>query len=213
MQILHIVPAAFEYFEDIRKEAFDLVDSLNSLGYDCEIITLQYSAVSKRLEKQVAQETKQRMQFEKIYNDTELKEQMDKAEIIHLHVPFLGMGKKLLKYKQDNPQKKFIITFHQNLPYTDFFTIIIWLYNSFYLRRLVNLADFVVAENEQIFRQGGGFSYLKDLKKFVSLDNFIDFIIKNDPNLTERLNSFKLDKSNIHTAVAYGELYRLLSGE
>ncbi len=213
MKILHIVPAAFEYFEDIRERAFDLVDDLNQLGFDSEIVTLQYSAVSKRLEKKVAQETKKRIGFEKIYSGEELSEKIAKADVVHLHAPFLGMGKKLLKYKREHPQKKFLITLHRNLPYVDFFTIIIWLYNGFYLKRLMNVADFVVAENEQVFRAGGGFSYLKDLRKFVPMDNFSGFILENNQSLTEKIDALKLNKQNLYMAVAYGELYRLLSGE
>jgi len=213
MKILHIVPTAFEYFEKIRSEAFGLVDDLNNLGFACEIITLQYSAVSKRLKSRVAEESEERIGFEKNYGDKELADKLDKADIIHLHAPFLGMGKKLLKYKREHKEKKFLITMHANLPYSDLFTIIIWLYNGFYLKRLMNEADFVVAENEQIFRAGGGFSYLHDLQKFVPMNNFTDFILENNPGLTEKIDNLKLNKPDLYAAVAYGELYRLLSGE
>ncbi len=213
MRILHIVPAAFEYFEVIRKEAFDLADSLNALGFESELITLQYSPVSRRFEKKVAEETKKRVNFERNYSEDEILEKFNQHDIIHLHIPFLGMGKKILKFKKNNPQKKFVITLYENLPYVDFFTIIIWLYNSYYVKRLINLADFVVAGSEQIFRRSGGFSYLKDEKKFVPLDSFVEFILENNFDLTKKINNLKLNKSNIHTAVAYGELYRLLGGE
>jgi len=213
MKILHIVPTAFEYFESIRKEAFDLVDSLGQLGFEVDIITLQYGAVSKRFENKIAQETKERIGFEKMYSGDELFEKMEKADIIHLHTPFLGMGGKLLKYKREHPQKKFVITLYQNLPYIDFFTIIIWLYNNYYLRRLMNVADFVVAENEKVFRSGRGFAYLKDLNKFVSMENFNAFLLESNPHLTENINNLNINKQNLYTTVAYGELYRLLSGE
>ncbi|MDO9509874.1 MAG: glycosyltransferase family 4 protein [Candidatus Magasanikbacteria bacterium] len=213
MKILHIVPTAFEYFENIRKEAFGLVDSLGQLGFDVDIITLQYDAVSKRFQNKIAQETKERIGFKKIYSKDELVEKIEEADIVHLHTPFLGMGKKLLKYKKEHPQKKFIITLYQNLPYSDLFTIIIWLYNNYYLRRLMNVADFVIAENEQIFRSGGGFAYLKDLNKFVSIENFKIFLLESNPRLIENINNLKINKTNLHTAVAYGELYRLLGGE
>lgn len=213
IKVLHIVPSAFDYFEKIRKEAFLLVDSLNELGFDNYVFTLQYQAVNKRLEKKVQGETRGKMGFEKIYNIGEVKDKMDEADIIHLHVPFLGMGKKILEYKKNNPQKKFIVTVHSGLPYIDFFTIIIWLYNGWYLSKIFAIADFVAVENEEIFKKSGGFSKLKDEKKLVLINNFINFIKDNNPTLTEKFDELKKNDSSTYSALAYGELYRLLRGE
>lgn len=213
IKVLHIVPSAFDYFEKIRKEAFLLVDSLDELGFDNYVFTLQYEAVNKRLEKKVQRETKGKMGFEKIYNIAEIKDKMDEADIIHLHVPFLGMGKKILEYKKKNPQKKFIVTLHPGLPYVDFFTIIIWLYNSWYLGKMFAIADFVAVENEDIFKKAGGFAKLKDEKKLVLINNFINFIKENNPVIEGKLDELKKNDLPTYSALAYGELYRILRGE
>ncbi len=213
IKVLHIVPSAFDYFEKIRKEAFLLVDSLDELGFDNYVFTLQYEAVNKRLEKKVQRETKGKMGFEKIYNIAEIKDKMDEADIIHLHAPFLGMGKKILEYKKNNPQKKFIVTLHPGLPYVDFFTIIIWLYNSWYLGKMFAIADFVAVENEDIFKKAGGFAKLKDEKKLVLINNFINFIKKNNPVIEGKLDELKKNDLPTYSALAYGELYRILRGE
>lgn len=213
IKILHIVPAAFDYFEEIRKEAFLLVDGLSELGFENYVFTLQYEAVNKRLEKKVQGETKGKMGFEKMYNITEIKQKMDEADIVHLHTPFLGMGKKILEYKKNNPQKKFVVTVHRGLQYVDFFTIIIWLYNNWYLSKIFKIADFVCATDEDVFEKQGGFSKLQDKKKFVPINNFINFINENNPALTEKLGELKINNSQTHSALAYGELYRILHGE
>ncbi|HNU96132.1 MAG TPA: hypothetical protein PKH95_01870 [Candidatus Magasanikbacteria bacterium] len=213
IKVLHIVPSAFDYFEKIRKEAFLLVDSLDELGFDNYVFTLQYEAVNKRLEKKVQRETKGKMGFEKIYNIAEIKDKMDEADIIHLHAPFLGMGKKILEYKKKNPKKKFIVTLHPGLPYVDFFTIIIWLYNSWYLGKMFAIADFVAVENEDIFKKAGGFAKLKDEKKLVLINNFINFIKENNPVIEGKLDELKKNDLPTYSALAYGELYRILRGE
>ncbi|HRY36383.1 MAG TPA: hypothetical protein P5230_00670 [Candidatus Magasanikbacteria bacterium] len=213
MKILHIIPSAFEYFGDIRKQAFALVENLGDLGFENYVFTLQYGVVGKRLETEIDQITKGKINFEKIQNQEDVDEKLAEADIIHLHVPFMGMGKKLAVYKEKNPQKKIVITVYQNLPYVDFFTIIIWLYNSWYLRKLFNLADFVCAENERVFKDCGGFSLLRDEKKFVPINDFINFIKENNPSLAGQFRGPEKNGPEIENALAYGELYRLLNGE
>ncbi len=213
MKILHIVPSAFEYFGDIRKQAFSLIEGLDDLGFENYVFTLQYDIVGKRLQKEIGETTGGRMKFEKIQNQDDVEKKLAEADVIHLHAPFMGMGKKLKIFKENNPQKKFIVTVYQNLPYLDFFTIIIWLYNSWYLRKLFNLADFVCAENDKIFRSIGGFSMLRDEKKFVPINEFINFIKENNPSLAERLSGPEKFGPQTENALAYGELYRLLGGE
>ena len=212
MKILHFVPSAFEYFDEIREGAFKLIDGLDELGFNNYVFTLQYSAVSKRLEKEVKKESKGKLGFEKIHNLEEVEAKMAEADVIHLHAPFLGMGKKLLEFKKKFPQKKFVVTVYEDLPYTDFFTIIIWLYNSWYLKRILNVCDFVCADDEQKFREARGFSILKDGKKFVSINNFINFINENNPSLAEKFGGMTKNPY-FQKALAYGELYRLLHGE
>lgn len=213
LKILHFVPSAFEYFDNIRKEAFTLIDSLGELGFENYVFTLQYSTVSKRLEKEIKEKTKDKMGFEKIHTMEEVEDKINEADIVHLHAPFLGMGKKLLEYKKKYPQKKFIVTVYRNLPYVDFFTIIIWLYNSWYLKRILNICDFVCASDEQVFKEARGFSMLKDEKKFVSIINLINFINDNNPSLAEKFGEVKIKTPQFQNALAYGELYRLLNGE
>ena len=213
IKILHFIPSAFEYFEDIRKEAFALIDALNELGFENFAFTLQYEAVNKRVKKEVSGKTRGRMNFEKIYNEKELEAKLDEADIIHLHAPFLGMGKKLVLYKQKYPRKKFVITLYRDLPYVDLFTIIIWLYNGWYLRKLMGVADFVCAKDESIFKKAGGFSMLKDDKKFMSITDLVNFINNNNPALAEEYSGLDIKGPQLHNALAYGELYRILHGE
>lgn len=213
MKILHIIPSAFSYFEVIRKNSFILVDGLNDMGFENYIFTLQYSAVNKRMEKEVKEQTKNKMNFEKIYSENEFEEKMDWADIIHLHAPFLGMGKKILNYKEKNPQKKLVITVNKNLQYVDFFTIIIWLYNKWYLNKLIQKADFVCATDETVMEKTVGNRIKKDDKKFVPLNDLFDFINKNNPLLSTELKNIKIKGEQLQNAVAYGELYRILNGE
>lgn len=213
MKVLHIVPSAFNYFDEVRKSVFELVGNLEEFGLDNYVFTLQYSTVNKRLEKEVEVQSKNKMSFEKIYNKEGFEEKLDWADIIHLHTPFLGMGKNILAYKKKHPQKKLLVTVHKNLQYIDFFTIIIWLYNRWYLNKIIEKADFVCAEDETIFEKTTGKKLRKDDKKFISLNYLINFINKDSPLLTEKLKDLKIKGPQSQEAVAYAELYRILNGE
>ena len=213
MKILHIVPSAFEYFGEIRERAFDLIEGLSELGFDNYVFTLQYGTVTKRFQKEVAAKTGGGLGFEKIHGPQEIDEKMEQADIIHLHAPFLGLGRKLLIFKTKHPEKKIIVSLYRNLPYTDLFTIIIWMYNNWYLKKLVNLADYVCAEDEQILKSFGGSNMLKDLNKFISLTNFINFINETNPSLAEEAQGLTLSGPQLQSCLAYGEIYRMLSGD
>ncbi|EKD42976.1 MAG: hypothetical protein ACD_72C00515G0006, partial [uncultured bacterium] len=47
MRVLHIIPSAFDYFDDIRSEAFKMIDAEIEMGIDAEAMTLEYGAPTK----------------------------------------------------------------------------------------------------------------------------------------------------------------------
>jgi len=88
MQVTHIIPAAFNYFDDIKEEAFGLVEKLPYFGVAVEAFTLQYNNVSKKNPtgaegKPVSKE----MEFDSMGNVVSMLDSLENSDIVHVHCP------------------------------------------------------------------------------------------------------------------------------
>lgn len=143
LRVLHIIPAAFDYFDDIKDYAFGLVGEMNSYeDITANVLTLQYGTPSPTEKEQVEklapkQEYLGSQPLAKAVDDFSL------YNIIHLHAPFLGAAKKILQWKIKNPEIPLIITYYHGVEATDLIALGIKWYNSYYLKKLFRAADAV----------------------------------------------------------------------
>ena len=139
MKILHIIPSAFEYFDDIRAQAFEFLEAENKLGIESDAITLEYGAVSRRKKFEAATIAPSRNYLgqESIEKNVQAWEYYD---IVNLHAPFFGAGGKIINFLESNPDKVFLMTYHYDFKTTDFFSFFIKLYNYYYLPKLFKKA-------------------------------------------------------------------------
>ena len=214
MKILHIIPAAFEYFEDVKKVAFRIVESQNEVGAHADAFALQYSSHDISAENQ-----KNKNKFTKAMMDKnagrsakfptiEYKglQAIDKSiscfndyDIVHLHTPFFGAGRKILKWKKLNPDKKFVISFYVDFKSKDLFSFFIKLYNSYYLPRLFKIADLLIGLEEESFFQTFAHHYVDDFDKMVFM---IDKDSVDYSKLTIKENGVKLSSEEFAKTLA-----------
>lgn len=150
MKITHIIPSAFEYFDDIRDRAFSWVEALGDLGVDVEVFTLQYGgkppaevrqevaavAPSRTYEKTVPVQTMTKI----ITTGLTPKE----PEIIHLHTPFLGGAGQILDFIKSRPNAHLVVTHHRPVKFEDLISVYIYFYNHYYLPKFFTLADAIL---------------------------------------------------------------------
>lgn len=48
MRVVHIIPSAFDYFDDIRSSAFALIAAEGKQGVESEALTIQYGTVTAK---------------------------------------------------------------------------------------------------------------------------------------------------------------------
>jgi len=170
-KIAHIVPSAFEYFDDIKKNAFETVERLNILGVECLITTLQYQETKKKDLKKIIG-TKEKpghapsYKFKGIQNIDKAIASFDDYDIVHLHCPFLGAGGRILKWRKQNPNKPLIVTYYRRVELVDTFSFFIILYNKYYLSRILKLAN-IIAVFPETFKKTS-FVGLED-KKIINI--------------------------------------------
>lgn len=143
MKVLHIIPSAFDYFDDIRSDAFKIIQIEGEYGVESQAITLEYGVVTKREKKEikVSAPDKKYLGQETIEKNSELWSEFD---IINLHCPFLGAAGKIFDWAKNNPDKSVVMTYHHDFKITDFFSWFIKLYNNFYLPKIFKQAKIVL---------------------------------------------------------------------
>src|SRR3989339_308598 len=146
MRIFHIIPSAFDYFDDISDRAFKLVDKLTDLGVDVDAMTVQYGTVKKSTERHVKSVAPSR----EYLGNVSVAAALEKAigyDVIHVHCPMLGALGRILQIKRQFPEKPLIVTIYRSVPSKDLFSILIQLYNGYYLPRIKKAADAITGPN------------------------------------------------------------------
>lgn len=150
MKILHIIPSAFDYFTDIKKAAFKIVEKLSQTEIEIEVITLQYDQPSKKARAEISgDEEKQISGVAPSYDysgQISLKKSLDSLpdfDLIHLHVPFLGGARSIIQDLKKENMPPLLISYYRPILLVDFFSLLIKWYNQYYLSRLFSLAKIV----------------------------------------------------------------------
>lgn len=150
MKIAQIVPAAFEYFDDIKKNAFEIVEKLSSYGVESHIATLQYEQPKRRERAKLTGEPSQGIKgaapsysFKGLRPIDQVISSLSQYDLVHLHCPFLGAAGRIYNWKKKDPDTPLVITYYRQVELADLLSFFIRLYNNYYLPKIFNLADVV----------------------------------------------------------------------
>lgn len=149
MRVIHVIPSAFEYFNDIRSQAFKLLDGLHKLGVETEAFTLQYGLPDKEEKASIKKASPSVHNFIENFDVNSAIVNFSNFDVVHLHCPFLGAAGKILRWKNQNPNVPLVVTFYRQVRITDLMSLFIKLYNMFYLPKIFKLADAVSQFNPQ----------------------------------------------------------------
>lgn len=188
MNVLHIIPSAFDYFDDIRSEAFALLDSLEHFGVHSEAFTVQYSSVNKRLKTEVGADTdlvsspmpveppaKPVRHFMEMNSIPEMLEAAASFDVVHLHVPILGAARRVWRWKQTSTTP-LVVSYYRPVAMPDLFSVGVMCYNMYYLPKLFRAAQAVTSQDQKLFRRAFGRSIFDKVKYFELSDStmFLD---------------------------------------
>jgi hypothetical protein len=115
MRVTHIVPAAFNYFEDIRSAAFQLAGGLQNIGIEAELFTLQYESVNKKMKTEAQEASKNTHAYIGSMNGRDLIEDLNGSDLVHMHCPFLGAARLILQWRQYNPRTPFLVSYYRDV--------------------------------------------------------------------------------------------------
>ncbi len=168
MKVLHIIPSAFDYFDDIRSESFGLLEEEGDLGLESDAISVSYGGITKK-EKIEVMSTAPSRRYIGQEDFKKTIEAWNYYDIINLHCPFFGELGTILKWSKEHPEKCLIITYHHDFITPDFFGYLIKMYNYYYLPKLFDLAKSVVFFAERRNLSKTGIKILKNSSKIAVL--------------------------------------------
>ena len=209
MKVLHIIPAAFDYFDDIKLSAFSLLENQTKLGISAEALTLQYSRGVSKTSREEVVKVAPTARYQGTTPITEAVASFADFDILHAHCPFLGAGGRILQWKKEHPHQPLAITFYRRVNISDLFSLGIWWYNWYYLPRMCAGGEAVAAVSAEIFEQNSGGRYLKDKSKFIEIDDTSFFL---GEDLTKDNNQVQLSPAE-REAGKYLWLYNKLLEE
>ena len=191
MRVIHIIPSAFNYFDDIRALAFELMEGLNGLGLENEAVAVQYGTTTKKTEAAVGHAAPSR-RYIGTENFAETLRDLQNYDIVHLHCPGLGALGKICAWKKNNPGVPLVASYYRGVPLADFFSLFMILYNNFYLPRIFRSAEAITCFSGEIFRASRASGYLKNAGKLTVLGGLDSFA------LTKKTDEVKLtDKQGV----------------
>lgn len=141
MRVIHIIPSAFDYFDDIRSQAFKLLDGLHKLGVETEAFTLQYGTTNKAEKASIKSASPSVHDYIGNFDIDDAVASFSDFDIVHLHSPFFGGAGKILNWKKLNPDIPFVITYYRAVRILDLMSLFIKFYNAYYLPKIYKLAQ------------------------------------------------------------------------
>lgn len=172
MRVLHIIPSAFNYFDDIRVHAFAVVDGLHRLGIETEAFTVQYGSVGKNLTESVKSVSPAHT-LAATTGAQGLGDSLQEFDVVHVHCPFLGAARQLLQWKQAFPGKLLVVTYYRDVSFSDGFSLFVKIYNAYFLPKIFRAADVVICNSVNELTQFKGAKYIPAQQKLIGLDEII----------------------------------------
>jgi hypothetical protein len=143
LRVLHVIPSAFEYFDDIKNYAFGLVGEMDRYtGIVADVFTLQYGSPTHS-EKEKTSTLAPEQEYIGSEPLPEAVEDFLSYDLIHLHAPFLGGAKQMLQWKQNHPETPLVITYYRDVDVTDLIALGIRWYSNYYLKKLFRQANLI----------------------------------------------------------------------
>ncbi len=159
MRIAQIVCIFPPYFGGMGNSVFHLATNLYKLNQSVTVFTPQYYPEQEKvfdteLVKKIPVDLERQLQFVRRLEPSvkygfaarlgQLKEELKKFDLVHLHYPFFGTALLIKKWKQQNPNIPLVITYHMDNFASGWKGLIFNLYSYFFLKPILNSADLLI---------------------------------------------------------------------
>ena len=142
MKVLHLVPSAFEYYDDIRSRVSGWLNHMPEFGVEVEVVTIYYGTTAQGMKKQTAAESP-KSKFIGRVETGEVVSNWGDYDLIHWHCPFMGGARHFLDAVISHPDIPLVVTVHRLPRFGDILEIVMYWYNRYWLRKILRVATAV----------------------------------------------------------------------
>lgn len=180
MKIAHIVSTYPPYYGGMGNVVFETVKELSARGHDVRVFTPLYGTEEER-EQQIAEQEElvERIKAPVTFGNAaympSIRRELDEMDIVHLHYPFFGTANLVRKWKQRNPEKKLVITYHMDNRAKGWKGLFFTYYSAFWLPKILTSADLLIGSSlDYIEASDAAKLYREDPKKWIGLPFGVD---------------------------------------
>ncbi|OGH64054.1 MAG: hypothetical protein A2821_03560 [Candidatus Magasanikbacteria bacterium RIFCSPHIGHO2_01_FULL_41_23] len=161
MKIAQIVCRYPPYYSGMGTVVFETAVNLAKRGHSVEVITPEYYEAKEikevdepeekihapRLQKEI--DYARRLEPSVTYGNAARLPNLDKElaefDIVHLHYPFFGTANAVRRWKQKNPHKPLVVTYHMDTRATGWLDLVFKLYARYFMPKILSVADAIVS--------------------------------------------------------------------
>lgn len=209
MKVIHIIPSAFDYFNDVRELSMRLVETERGLGVNSEAYTLQYGPVTSK-QKGEMRDKAPSIGFISMNSSSALINDLGNYDIVHLHTPFLGMAGSILKWKKNHLAKPLVVTYWRDVGINDAMSAFIAIYNRIYLPHFFRFSDALIFYGKGAEKRSAAGNRMAKTIKHYYMEELVNVEREHaNIHLTMSSNELKLSEGDIEARV-YMSIYKKL---
>jgi glycosyltransferase involved in cell wall biosynthesis len=195
MKIAHIVSTYPPYYGGMGNVVFQTVDKLAERGHTVEVITpiykTQQGEQSLDEQKTYANQMTPSLEYGNAARLPTIGEMLNDFDVVHLHYPFFGTANLVKKWKEKNPDKPLVVTYHMDTRAPSWKGLIFKWYAKFYMPRILGSADALISASLDYIKTSDASEVFKknkdrthelpfgvDIKRFADRGKPIDLLEK-----------------------------------
>ena len=191
MRIAHIVSTYPPYYGGMGNVVFQTASELAKIGHEVEIFTPQYYEEKEIKTKQEAptdtHSPELDLQIKSVNRLTpsikygnaaripKIKNELNNFDLVHLHYPFFGTANLVRNWKEKNPKKPLVITYHMDTRSDGWKGLVFKFYAKYYMPKILSSADkIIVSSLDYAMVSDAGAIYKSNKEKWIDLPFGVD---------------------------------------
>ena len=178
MKIAHIVCSYPPYYSGMGNAVFNTASNLSKLGHDVAVFTpgVYEEKEVKQIEEEVEPVHEEKLQKEIDYAKRlrpslsygnaarlpQIGKELSDFDLVHLHYPFFGTANLIRRWKKQNPDTPFVITYHMDNRAQGWKGLVFDIYARYWMPRILGSADRLIASSFDYIKSSDAAQIYKD---------------------------------------------------
>ncbi len=157
MRIAHIVCSYPPYYGGMGNVVLQTISELAKRGHEVEVLTPTFQEKLPQKESDYEPEIQEQIEYAKFLKPSfqygkaarlpQVRKELDRFDLVHLHYPFFGTANLVRKWKLRNPDKPLVVTYHMDTRGPGWKGLIFKYYAKYWMPKILDVADLIIASS------------------------------------------------------------------